>query len=181
MKSIKFYLFIGLVGGCIQQTTLAATNDCQVSSPTAVAKPFRHLEMGAPFHPTDLKSFKALPGCELDRVGVVSCSATGSLGELYVIFEGRVVRVDIEVSDAAFCLCEFAGLETQRTVEEVKRWVKNRSLEIVDGHPRDAPELYTVLALEFSTRWCRKGCYAAFNFADSHLESIRILTDEPNL
>jgi hypothetical protein len=124
-----------------------------------------HLEIGSTFATLDLKRFKAMPGCEADAAGVVSCSVVATSGELYVVFEGWVVRVDVEASDLAFSFCEFEGLTAESTVEQVKDWANARSAQVIDRQPPDAPEPRIVLVGDFQSRWCANGCHAAFFFS----------------
>lgn len=179
---IKSPLLVGLllVGGCVQQSCVVSANDCVKPILSGTGEPPDALQIHTHFFPRDLKRFKSLPGCEWDDAGVRGCSVTGSHGEEYLIFEGNVVRVDVEVADLAFKFCEFAGLTAQSSVEDVQRWAKDRRAEVVSGSPPDAPDLFSVLAIGFVSRWCAKDCDAAFSFfPDGHLQTVRIMTHEP--
>lgn len=167
---------------CVQCSSCWFVNASEYRGPVAKREAPKFLQIGSDFGLMELAHFPKLSGCEWDSDQVVSCSVVGSYGELYVIFEGIVVRVDVEVTAPAFMFPEFSGLSSRSDVEGVKRWSQSRSSRIVAGSPPDAPEAFSVLALGFMSRWCNSGCHAIFLFSDSgDLQTIRIAPNEPFL
>lgn len=169
-----------LVGSGVHYAAEALASDCVASDASTRGKSAEVLKIHQRVTLVDLQRFKSLSGCEWDDIGITSCSIVGAHGEVYVIFDSAVMRVDVGVTESAFKFCEFAGLSAQANVEGVKRWTRARDASVGSGSPADARNLPSVLAVGFRSRWCESDCDAEFLFTNGrHLKAVRIVTKEP--
>ena len=161
------------------QQPAASANDEPTSGAPPEVKAQEHLQIRDSFSMADLERFKPEPGCETDAEhGVIVCSVVGPSDEMYLIFEGGVAKVMIEVGDRAFQLSEFSGLTAESSAKDVEQWAKGRGFKTFSATPQGRKR--SVLALSFPSRWCAKDCYAAFLFVPSgQLESVEIVTNVP--